>query len=1063
VPLSFIFRDTTIAHRRPINDPEVVPKAREQVLLMLDGQRIDLVRNKEATAWVARTDGPQIEVRDLGGGSMVMYDGEGRAYSFSSQGATTNSTLIDGNLYLLRDITGPGGNKVHLEYSIGSPTLPTDHFNVNATALSIDLARVDYNPNPTTVNCYKNQIILNYDLAPTPPPNEPPPPALSMSVLGSTVLARVHKLTTIDVSSRPTCAANGVALRTYQLHYHSDADTDQPQLQSVTMIGQEGMPERDVTLPVATYTYGTATNAAGGLTYRKTQSLPLPLPSGVDTSSIASSFSDPAGEPPPAPEYSQAHGSVTWQNLIDINGDGRPDLTFTQGGHLFAAHNIPGFRVPGNGGPVAFIGSLQLTGGPGSPLTAGALEMRSAQEARSPLPGGYVFNTDMVWRQAIDVNGDGRLDLIDAREQPGSWVVYLNTPDPTDPSLITWVRRSISIAPLVKHLKDAGYSVSSDYLPLSQRKTGATVHHRTCWQWRDGPTGPHWVKDNGGFATGACFGYPEEVFDVEPEDTFVEWQVRDINGDGYPDFVFDSDPVVANNVDPEPCVVCQANIGEYRGSVREESLGFQPQHALTINAMFNVVGMQIDIHTNAFSSPVAILPAGSCSVEEWRLASEVCGFADINGDGLPDRVSNGSVFLNTGDLSGNFFTPRGLIELPGRLAIHSVPQYQSCPTPVPQTYVSSEDQGFRDLNGDGIPDFIVSLPNGWSVQFGTGTHFSTARVIDVPDGQFALSQETENCFGTRSSTTRGLYDIDGDGQPEVVALTEGRIEIYQLNGTFQWGAGNQPSTPTSGRLVKIANGYGAVTTIGYRSAKEDYITWHQVPFPEIVVAAVGTADESGAALESPTLYAYGNSGLNYDPKSDSFVFPGYQRRVELRITSDQVVPPPTDGVATITETYPLTPFDESMDSNARFTRYLKAGHVSDVTTISGNVGVDPWAHLETNTNTDPRRISGSHYDWDTRVLATGQSVGESCLDMVYPYDYHRSRDFVLNHLDANSDQCMVHGFAFEKSALSWRGSPGTASPQSTDRAVLNFSEVQSVDDFGRVLGAAAMERFGSAR
>jgi hypothetical protein len=118
-----------------------------------------------------------------------------------------------------------------------------------------------------------------------------------------------------------------VALRTYQLHYHSDADTDQPQLQSVTMIGQEGMSERDVTLPVATYTYGTATNAAGGLTYRKTQSLPLPLPSGVDTSSIASSFSDPAGEPPPAPEYSQAHGSVTWQNLIDINGDGRPDLT----------------------------------------------------------------------------------------------------------------------------------------------------------------------------------------------------------------------------------------------------------------------------------------------------------------------------------------------------------------------------------------------------------------------------------------------------------------------------------------------------------------------------------------------------------------------------------------------------------------------------------------------------------------------------------------------------------------------------------------------------------------
>ena len=265
VPLSYIFRDTTIAHRRPTNFADVSPQAREQVVLMLDDQRIDLVRNAAATAWVARLNGPQLEVRDLGGGVMVMYDGEGRTYHFSAEGAAAGSRLVEGNFYLLllKNISGPGGNNVHLEYRIGAPVLPTSA-NVNAIGVSIDLANVSYNPSPTIAKCYKNQIILNYDAAPPPPVHTAPSPALSLSVLGSTVLARVHKLTTINVVGRSTCDAHGVVLRTYQFTYQADPDTDQPHLQSVTMVGQQDTPERNVILPVAAYTYGTATNSAGG-------------------------------------------------------------------------------------------------------------------------------------------------------------------------------------------------------------------------------------------------------------------------------------------------------------------------------------------------------------------------------------------------------------------------------------------------------------------------------------------------------------------------------------------------------------------------------------------------------------------------------------------------------------------------------------------------------------------------------------------------------------------------------------------------------------------------------
>ena len=178
---------------------------------------------------------------------------------------------------------------------------------------------------------------------------------------------------------------------------------------------------------------------------------------------------------------------------------------------------------------MAFGGSLQLTGGPDNVLSTGALEMRSAQTSRTPLPGGYIFNTDMVWRQAIDVNGDGRLDLIDAKEEAGSWVVYFNTPSttpsPTNPSLVVWVRRTISIAPLVT-APQRGRSFSECELPaVVAAENWGVVQHRTCWRWQSGPTGQfHWVENPEGFFTGACTGPPDSVFSVSPEHTYVEWR-----------------------------------------------------------------------------------------------------------------------------------------------------------------------------------------------------------------------------------------------------------------------------------------------------------------------------------------------------------------------------------------------------------------------------------------------------------------------------------------------------------------------------------------------------------
>jgi len=206
VPLSYIFRSASIAHRRPMPSglftsasatSASATRASAVIIgslvtppvhytLSLGGEQIELVRNAADNAWVAARGNTMLEVRTDGATGMVLYDGEGRTYRFSSVGASSGSTLVDGNLYLLRDVTARG-NTLHLDYTIGAPPLPP----LNEPGLSIDLASVSYNTHPTTANCFKNKIQLTYDTPAPPDAQGHAAPALSMSVLNDTLLARV--------------------------------------------------------------------------------------------------------------------------------------------------------------------------------------------------------------------------------------------------------------------------------------------------------------------------------------------------------------------------------------------------------------------------------------------------------------------------------------------------------------------------------------------------------------------------------------------------------------------------------------------------------------------------------------------------------------------------------------------------------------------------------------------------------------------------------------------------------------------------------------------------------
>ncbi|HSR98665.1 MAG TPA: hypothetical protein VLM79_16530, partial [Kofleriaceae bacterium] len=233
VPLSYIRRDTTIAHRRPKAAADGSPQARERVSMMLGGRAIELVQS--GTGWVARRDAPDLVVREQGDGTWVAYDGQSRTYLFT----VADPTLTGANLWLLKSITGTGGSRVQLDYSINSPMVGT------VAGIAIDLTRVSYNPSPSTANCYKNTVVLRYDAPATTP--------WSVSVLGDRLMLRMHKLDGIDVTSRATCADSEVVLRGYQLQYQADADTQQPRLRSVRVVGQAGTPQNATPLPIATY------------------------------------------------------------------------------------------------------------------------------------------------------------------------------------------------------------------------------------------------------------------------------------------------------------------------------------------------------------------------------------------------------------------------------------------------------------------------------------------------------------------------------------------------------------------------------------------------------------------------------------------------------------------------------------------------------------------------------------------------------------------------------------------------------------------------------------------
>ncbi|HEY6175717.1 MAG TPA: RHS repeat-associated core domain-containing protein, partial [Kofleriaceae bacterium] len=1032
VPLSYIRDDTTIVRRRPVGTANVAPAPREQVSLTLSGRSTDLIlagtvntNTVTVSTWIARNDDVQLRVQhtvdtNANTETWVAYDGQGRTYTFAAISGT--------GIWLLQDITAIGGGKVHLEYDITTPTISGN------VAIAIDLTRVSYNPSPADATCYKNAVKLNYDAVVNPP--------LSISLIGTKLLVRQHKLrptqsgSAVDILAKESCGASDVRLRHYEFTYASDGDTGQPRLQEVRVFGRDGTAEANASasIPVAKFSYGTAITG-GQLNYGAVVPRDSASSQGIDLGWAIQNIA------PPVPGVGDGMQAV--RLLVDVTGDGRPDIVEFPpvDGKLLVYPNYSTANAFG------FRSSRALWDGT---LSSRPPDMKTFEQRSS---GSTTIAYNRAWRRAIDVNGDGRVDLIDAVEQPGHWVIYLNTPDATDPSIVHWQRRSIPTATLSQQLASRGMT-ESGRLPLSRTAIGPRGQIASCYvctsegQWEEMPAGSH------------C---GEPSFPPVVDDSYTEWDLRDVNGDGYPDVVFNSSRIdVSHHIVEDGRVghsCTRATINNTVFVTTEYSVGPTAGGGNAIDTMFNVLGTHlIDGDLDVFSSPVVLRSGDPCGLEHWITDSDTtqhmeCGIADVNGDGVLDRISGTAVFLGTASVDGSgSFSSAAMMTLPGPLASETNDRVTACANGG-STFTEQHKARLIDLTGDGIPDYVTSTSSGtgWALSVGTGVGFASAKPIATG---FVLATNSDSCGAFTTISSAGIVDIDGDGKPEVFNSQGQLLAITGSDGLA--------GAPSAGRLVAIDNEFGAKTNIHYRSIKGDSGSMHQVPFAEIVVDSVDTSATAGFGSGlGATRYAYGGAELVFYPAADRFAFPGYRRTIMLQTPEAQ---PDGFGAVVVSDSYaPVSAVDPygigggaTVDPTQRYMLLRRIGRPRDVTVLSGNFGAaalaNPSQLLGIDVTSDGKRIGAAHYEWSARLFGATSVPPDPndpkvCIEAIYPYDYAASTTFVSGH--DHFDPCIAHGFAFSSSVQTWRGDPGAAPPSTNN--VETRSEVLTIDDLGRVV------------
>jgi RHS repeat-associated protein len=332
----------------------------------------------------------------------------------------------------------------------------------------------------------------------------------------------------------------------------------------------------------------------------------------------------------------------------------------------------------------------------------------------------------------------------------------------------------------------------------------------------------------------------------------------DIDGDGLPDWVV---------YDGTNHFLVQKNLGKPGSSSFGSQYSFGP--------------------TATSGNPI---PSGDPS---WAaLNSQHIRLRDINGDGLPDKVADWYAYTpNTANTYTNFMvmtnTGTGFASTATMWPVADGPASAGSDLQYYQTIESGGvNSGFFDINGDGLPDRVMTryyadgAMTNLLVQFNTGSGFTTTNLFGPYDSQNWNSNPNAYYWTGLETPNVHMVDLNGDGLPDHVMsridssgdTTPLLPQNLRTNFMVEWDNGyGFESTNTSTSVGGGADAWPGVNpqwTTNY-----DYAEVQNLPFvglfdlngdglPDRVMLDDSTANNNST---NKSWLVYLNNGHGFDP------------------------------------------------------------------------------------------------------------------------------------------------------------------------------------------------------
>jgi RHS repeat-associated protein len=275
---------------------------------------------------------------------------------------------------------------------------------------------------------------------------------------------------------------------------------------------------------------------------------------------------------------------------------------------------------------------------------------------------------------------------------------------------------------------------------------------------------------------------------------------------------------------------------------------------------------------------------------------------DMNGDGLPDLVSNGSVAFSYGHGFLAQWVTMASVPLLDQSRLAST---SSTTTDDGSRFVTggtrTYDYRMLDVDGDGLIDLVrgpAVTGSGWQVLLNGGDQLLPP--LALPSGPWsAAAQEVDATPSGAWWTSSDYFDADGDGLPDLVTWSPGGDVVGSaIRAVF--ASGFTPPSMTihadahaSGPqhlLVAVDNGRGMVLQFAYATSTDPAVVAHDAPESHLpwatwVVRQLSVTGGFGTPTAT-SLYSYANPiyGPEGDPSEPSR-FLGFER-----VTTDQPAP-----------------------------------------------------------------------------------------------------------------------------------------------------------------------------